>query len=187
MKTLRIALVGLIMVSVPAATRVAAGDDGRDRDQNIRATLIGYSEVPAVSTEASGRFRGTIAADGLSIDYTETFSGLQGTVTQSHIHVAQKSVNGGIVIWLCQTGTNPAPSAVAAFTPVCPQSGTVTGHVTAASVLQANTPPTQQILAGELADVIAAIRAGVAYANVHTTLSPRGEIRGQIKASDDKD
>jgi len=96
-------------------------------------------------------------------------------------------VNGGIVIWLCQTATNPAPAAVAAITPVCPLSGTVTGHVTAANVLQANTPPTQQILAGELADVIAAIRAGVAYANVHTTLSPGGEIRGQIKASDDKD
>ncbi len=45
---------------------------------------------------------------------------------------------------------------------------------------------TQQILAGELAEVIAAIRAGVAYANVHTTLSPGGEIRGQIRA-DEKD
>jgi len=44
-----------------------------------------------------------------------------------------------------------------------------------------------KILAGELADVIAAICAGVAYANVHTTLSPGGEIRGQIKASNDKD
>ncbi|PYR39954.1 MAG: hypothetical protein DMF93_12425 [Acidobacteria bacterium] len=41
-----------------------------------------------------------------------------------------------------------------------------------------------KILAGELADVIAAICAGVAYANVHT-LSPGGEIRGQIKASDE--
>jgi len=45
----------------------------------------------------------------------------------------------------------------------------------------------QKTLAGELADVIAAICAGVAYANVHTTLSPGGEIRGQIKASNDKD
>jgi len=32
--------------------------------------------------------------------------------------------------------------------------------------------------------VIAAIRARVAYANVHTLVSPGGEIRGQIKASD---
>ena len=39
---------------------------------------------------------------------------------------------------------------------------------------------------GELAEVIAAIRAGSAYANVHTSLSPGGEIRGQIRA-DGKD
>ena len=37
----------------------------------------------------------------------------------------------------------------------------------------------QQLVAGELAEVIAAIRAGAAYANVHTTLSTGGEIRGQ--------
>ena len=97
-------------------------------------------------------------------------------------HFAQKSVNGGIVIWLCQTATNPAPAAVVNLTPVCPQSGSVSGHITSANVVQANTPPTQQLLAGELAEVIAAIRAGSAYANVHTSLSPGGEIRGQIRA-----
>jgi CHRD domain len=42
----------------------------------------------------------------------------------------------------------------------------------------------QAILAGELAEVLAAIRAGVAYANVHTTLSPGGEIRGQIRVDE---
>jgi hypothetical protein len=42
----------------------------------------------------------------------------------------------------------------------------------------------QQLAAVELDEVIDAIRAGVAYANVHTTpLSPGGEIRGQINAS----
>ena len=39
----------------------------------------------------------------------------------------------------------------------------------------------QQISAGELAEVIAAIRGGVTYANVHTVLSTGGEIRGQIR------
>jgi hypothetical protein len=35
-----------------------------------------------------------------------------------------------------------------------------------------------------LSEVIAAIRAGVAYANVHATpLNPGGEIRGQIHDS----
>jgi hypothetical protein len=39
----------------------------------------------------------------------------------------------------------------------------------------------QQLAAGDLAAVITAIRAGAAYANVHTTLSTGGEIRGQIR------
>ena len=67
---------------------------------------------------------------------------------------------------------------MAASTPECPQEGTVTGILTAASV----TPvATQQIGLNELNEVIALIRAGAAYANVHTAPSPGGEIRGQIR------
>ena len=56
--------------------------------EHIQATLIGYKEVPVVSTDASGTFRATIANDDQSIKYELTYSGLQGTVLQAHIHVA---------------------------------------------------------------------------------------------------
>src|SRR5262249_41906468 len=85
-----------------------------------------------------------------------------------------------IVIWLCQTATpflDPTGHA-----PQCPQAGTVTGTITSANVI-AGSMPAQQLTAGDLAEVIAAIRAGAAYANVHTNLSPGGEIRGQISPS----
>ena len=148
--------------------------------ETIQATLTGYEEVPSVSTAASGEFRGFISHNDDSIDYELTYSGLEGTVTQGHIHFAQRSVNGSIVVWLCQTVTNPSPTA---GTPTCPQSGTVTGTITASDVIAANTT-SQRILAGELAEVIAAIRAGAAYVNVHSTpLTTGGEIRGQIRAS----
>jgi hypothetical protein len=151
--------------------------------EHIRAVLTGYEEVPSVSTVATGSFSATISPDDQSIDYELTYSGLQGTVQQAHIHVAQLSVNGSIVIWLCQTATTQAPAAVQALTPSCPPSGTVTGHITSANVIAGSTA-SQQLAAGELAEVIAALRAGAAYANVHTTpLSPGGEIRGQIRAS----
>jgi len=164
----------LIAIAAPAATRA----------EQIQASLIGYEEVPAVSTPASGEFRAMINHDDQSIDYELTYSGLQGTVQQAHIHFAQPAVNGSIVIWLCQTTTTPAPATVAALTPFCPQpGGTVTGHITAANVITAGTA-SQQILAGELDEVIAAIRGGVTYANVHATpLNPGGEIRGQIQGS----
>jgi hypothetical protein len=151
--------------------------------ENIRARLTGYQEVPSVSTPASGEFKAQISHDDGLIEYELSYSGLAGTVQQSHIHVAQRGVNGSVVIWLCQTTTTPAPTAVAGLTPFCPQSGTVTGQITAANVIAAGTA-SQQITAGELAEVIAAIRAGVAYANVHATpLNPGGEIRGQLRAS----
>jgi hypothetical protein len=148
------------------------------RAERIRATLTGYEEVPVVSTVASGEFVGMISRDE-SIDYQLTYTGLQGAVTQAHIHVAQPSVNGSIVIWLCQTATNPGPAG----TPTCtPGSGTFTGSITAPNVV-AGATASQQLAAGELAEVIAAMRAGAVYVNVHTDLSPGGEIRGQISAS----
>jgi CHRD domain len=151
--------------------------------EEIRARLIGYQEVPSVSTQASGELRATISHDDQSIDYELSYSGLEGTVAQSHIHVGQRGVTGSIVIWLCQTTGTPAPTSVAGLTPFCPTSGTVTGHITAANVIASSTT-SQRILAGELDEVIAAIRAGFAYANVHTLpLNPGGEIRGQIRAS----
>jgi hypothetical protein len=142
-----------------------------DNDNHIRIKLTGFQEVPVVTTDARGELDARISRDGLSIDYQLSYSALQGLVRQAHIHVAQRSVNGAIVLWLCGTATNPGPAG----TQVCPQSGTVVGTLTAAN-LQVSV--TQQV--AEFADVIAAIRAGAAYANVHTDVSPGGEIRGQV-------
>ena len=179
MKTMRIALAGLLfLATVVTVTHLTASDDrGKDRDNNrLRTSLEGFNEVPVVSTVAKGRFKAKISDDEQSIDYELSFDGLQGIVAQSHIHVAQRDVNGGIVLWICQ-GTSRAPAAIAAQTPECPQEGTVSGTWTAASV----TPvATQQIGLTELNEVIAAIRAGKAYVNVHTAPSPGGEIRGQL-------
>jgi hypothetical protein len=152
-----------------------------DGDTRIRTTLTGYQEVPAVSTLATGRLDLKINSAGDSIDYTLSYSGLQADVRQAHIHFAQKSVNGPIVVWLCDTATVPGPSG----TPKCPQAGSVSGTITSANVLAA--PPAQQLAAGEILEVVAALRAGAAYTNVHTAVSPGGEIRGQIGKSNDED
>ena len=141
----------------------------------LRATLTSYQEVPSVSSTADGEFEARVAADGNSFDYVLAYSGLQADVLMAHIHFAQKGVNGPIVVWLCQTATNTGPAG----TQTCPgRSGVVRGTVTSANVLAANA--TQQLAAGELAELIAGMRAGAAYVNVHSSASPGGEIRGQI-------
>jgi hypothetical protein len=146
--------------------------------EQVRALLTGYEETPsAVSTTGRGEFIGVIDDDGNSIRYGLAFNSLQGTVTQAHIHVGQLGIGGSIVIFLCQTSTNPDPTGLA---PQCPQEGRVSGTITADNVIAGSQAP-QQLAAGDLDAVITAMRAGVTYANVHTNLSPGGEIRGQIR------
>jgi CHRD domain len=166
----------LAIISALAAAFAAPGASA-DSDK-VRARLTGYQEVPAVSTVAAGRFEADIHRDGQAFDWELEYGGLQGTVQQAHIHFAQKSVNGAIVVWLCGTGAPGTPLAGPPGTQTCPQSGTIRGTAMAGNVGPGS--PTQQLTAGEIAEVIAAMRAGVAYANVHTNLSPGGEIRGQI-------
>ena len=113
--------------------------------EQIGALLTGYEESPSVSTTGRGEFTATIAPHGVIL-YTETYSGLQGTVTQSHIHVGQLGVNGSVVIFLCQTAANPDPTGLA---PQCPQEGTVSGTITAANVI-AGATGSQQLAAGTL-------------------------------------
>ena len=62
--------------------------------------------------------------------------------------------------------------------PTCPQSGTVEDDIVAADVIG---PATQGIEVGNLAEILAAMRAGHAYANVHSTKWPGGEIRAQLE------
>jgi hypothetical protein len=151
-----------------------AGGRGDDHG-NVQARLKGFQEVPAVSTAAAGRFKARIDGASMTLHYELSYDGLEGDVRQAHIHFGQRGVSGGIMIWLCQTATNPSPVVT---TPTCPQSGAVAGVVGAADVVG---PAGQGVAASEWAEALAAIRAGVAYANVHSSKFPTGEIRGQLR------
>jgi len=86
------------------------------------------------------------------------------------VHIGQIGTTGGVMFFLCGGGGTPA----------CPNSpGTVTGTVNASNIIG---PPSQGVAAGEFQEAIRAMRAAAAYANVHTTVYPSGEIRGQINA-----
>src|SRR5687768_2232293 len=149
----RLAVAAALLAASPA---IASHDFPR-----FRATLTGYQEVPAVSTVAGGTFEANLIGDFLDpnarVDYVLTYTGLQADITQAHIHFAQRSVNGAIVVWLCGTGTGSL--AGPAGTPACPgaRSGTVRGSFGPGNV---QTVTTQQISTGDLAEVILAMRSG---------------------------
>ena len=168
MKRLRILVI--VMAGLLATATLA-------RAEIFQATLTGYEEVPVVSSAGTGLFYASTDT-GDSIFYSLWYTKMQGTVTQAHIHIAQPAVNGSIVIWLCQTATNIDPTG---SSPQCPaQEGTVSGTITAANVI-AGSQAAQQLSAGDIKAALTAIRAGAAYANVHTSLSTGGEIRGQVR------
>ena len=118
-----------------------------------------------------------LSADGTALEYRLISSNIHNVV-QSHIHVAPEGVNGPIVVFL--------------FGLVAPGGGRTDGVLATGTITAGN-------LIGPLAghpfsDLMAAIRAGTAYVNVHTNDGvdgvntgpgdfPGGEIRGQLRTA----
>lgn len=187
----RITIVAVGLIALAAAAPVFSQEGVR----RFIEYLNGLNEAAAVvSTTGTGTFRATINSDETEIAYTLTFKDLEGDVRQAHIHIGLPQNSGGIVLWLCQTASNPSPTPLT--TPFCSdpndpftlRANTVSGTLTVADVrgndangiagpTGASTTPTT---AEEFAEVIALIRAGKTYANVHTAKFPPGEIRSQI-------
>jgi hypothetical protein len=162
------AVAAVAAATVVATTAVAGGD------REVSTRLSGYEEVPAISTDASGKFRARLRSSDEEIQYELSYSHLTGAVQQAHIHLGQRRVNGGITAFLCSNlGNGPAG------THTCPPGpATIEGTIRAADVVG---PVAQGIAPGEFEELVDAIRAGVTYANVHSETFPGGEIRGQLK------
>jgi hypothetical protein len=185
-----LAIVSLGAVAGLGGSAVADDDDRgvHNRGQRVfRAQLSGYSEVPAsLSTPARGQFYAILNKEGTELTYWLSYSGFTVTVNQSHIHFGQHHTNGGISAWLCKNPNTtppivPTDPVVAGQTPDCQQQGTsspITATISNADVVG---PAGQGIAIGEFAELLAAMRAGIAYVNVHSAAFPGGEIRGQIR------
>jgi hypothetical protein len=152
-----------------------ANDDDRRAQREFRADLRGHNEVPLTLSGAHGELLLTIAEDDLSVHFVLKYEGLLTSVLFSHIHVGQPNVNGGVTVFFCGGGGRP---------PCAQGGGTVEGDFTAADVIGLTS---QQLSANDLASLLKAIRARETYANLHTTTSPGGEIRGAIVAVQDRD
>ena len=170
-KLLFAAVAGASLLVALFAGSLAVAKNGNG--SNARAHLNGYNEVTSISTVARGEFRARINKQANTIDYTLSYSGIEGgTAVAAHIHFAQQHTNGDISAHLCGAATTPPT--------VCPPSGgTVTGTIEAADVVG---PAARGIAPGQIDELIRAIRAGATYVNVHSSPTyPGGEIRGQIK------
>jgi hypothetical protein len=146
-----------------------------DEETILRANARGAQEVPPNNTNGSASFTATIHEDG-TINFKMTFANLSTPLLVSHIHFAPTKVAGGVMIFLCGGGGQPACPAAT--------SGTIEGTITPANVVG---PTAQGITAGDLASALRAIRGGEGYVNLHTPKFPAGEIRGQVVVFGDED
>ena len=161
------------------------------------AKLRGLNETPIVISGATGHAIVTISADEKSISYELSYSGLEGSVGTgksvlfAHIHVGRPTVTGGVSVFFCGGGNT---SATKAACPPAAGPGTsnpsVTGTWTAADMIgptAQGVDPANPNGEDSFARLVKAIKSGLTYANVHTSRSQGGEIRGQLKRDHDRD
>jgi CHRD domain len=166
----------LLIVLGVGSYAIAGGNSSQLRTRG----LIGYAENPDVSTVATGTFRGTLDRAANTITYRLTYTGLEGAVSQAHIHFGKAGVNGGIVLFLCTNlgngpvGTQACPAAPATVTGVLGP-----GDIVDAAAGQGITG--SGVDADEWEEIERATRAGRMYANVHSAKFPGGEVRAQIR------
>lgn len=153
-------ILGLLLVVVLV---VASG--ATVAESNFRATLSSGEEVAAVPIVSNARGQAVfqLSEDGTELYYKLIVANIDN-VRASHIHLAQPGVNGGVVVFLA----GPFPDGGGRFDGVLAE-----GVITSADLINA--------LAGQdLSVLIEHMESGNAYVNVHTTVYPGGEIRGQI-------
>ena len=179
-RTTLTALAVLGVMAIPV--RADDDDDGGGGRRSFRAEMSAAREIPVVASPARGTFRARLSDDGTSFEYTLNYEGFEGTVTQAHIHIAQPFASGGISVWLCKTAAVTPPTTVPADTPTCGLPGgdgpEAEGVISAEDVIG---PTGQAVPAADFEDLLHLMRAGYAYANVHSTSAPGGEVRGQIR------
>jgi hypothetical protein len=156
-----IAVCGAIL----AFTMVSCNDATEDQ-QLFQADLTGAGEVPPRPTAANGAVG--FAVSGNTVAYSIEVNGIT-SVTGAHIHSGAAGANGSIRIGLFPgPGTNFLPT------------GTSTGAIT--GVLIQGSFTASDVTGVSFDELLNQMRNGTAYANVHTTQFPGGEIRGQIRA-----
>ena len=155
-------------VSLLAAVLVlAAGACNEDsttpsEPTSFAATLTGAAERPnAVTTTATGSATVTIDEAASSMAFTVNVTGITNVIA-AHIHVGRSDVAGPIVVNLLSAA---------------PPAGVINGSLSTGTITQASIATGVPITFGSL---VALMRKGDLYVNVHTQANAAGEIRGQL-------
>jgi Cu/Zn superoxide dismutase len=135
-----------------------------DPQEKYVAELRGSNEVPANNSTAVGRVVLLVSRDASYAEYSVEASGLSAGIQGGHFHRAPAGTNGGVVLSFFFNSSGVATNAVTPGT----------------TDLEINKAIARTITKAQLDPILADLRAGNLYANVHTPTYPGGEIRGQL-------
>ena len=167
MKKLVFAALAVLVVAAVAGGYASARGEGKS---HFKTRLDGWQEVPSQVTTGFGSFRARVV-DSDTIEFWLTYSGLEGDTTQAHIHIGSHHENGAVSAWLCGAGGTAQPA--------CPlRAGEVHWFIERNDI--AGTAAGQGVEAGNMEDLLWAMRHDEVYVNVHTGRAPGGEIRGDF-------
>jgi CHRD domain len=132
----------------------------------LTASLSGAGELtattPAINTGAFGDCTAVVDLTAQTLTYSVRVFNLPSGVTASHIHVGAPGTGGPVVV-------NFAPAA---------NSSNDFGFSGTVRFAEFVLRPDQGIRSSD--DMVQAILGGNSYCNVHSTVNPGGEIRGQF-------
>jgi CHRD domain len=173
--TMQFKVRALTTICTIAATLFVIQATAKAATLSFDASLSGVNEVPPNTSPGTGFVTVVLDTIAQTLQINASFSGLSSNDTAAHIHCcAPLGTNAGVATTL---------PAFAGF-PVGVTSGTFNATFSLTDPTFYN--PTFVTLeggtvAGAEAALIAGIEDGQSYFNIHTTMNPGGEIRGQLE------
>lgn len=150
-----------LLVTVAAFGFTACDDEPQEQ---YVAQLSASNEVPANPSTAIGRVVLLVNRDASAAEYSVEVDGLSAGIQGGHFHRGPAGANGPVILsFFFDSSGNPTNSVTPGTTD-----------------LEINKAIARTLTKSQLDVILADLRAGNLYANVHTPTRPGGEVRGQM-------
>ena len=137
--------------------------DSEDQEKYV-AQLSASNEVPTNPSTAIGRVVFLVNRDASGAEYSVEVDGLSAGIQGGHFHRGASGVNGPVILSFFFNSSGAATNSVTPGT----------------TDLEINKAIGRTVTKEQLDVILADLRAGNLYANVHTPTRPGGEVRGQM-------
>ena len=152
----------LSLAGAAALALLVASASAEAQTMRFTALLSGANEVPGIASGSGGTATVTLNTATRAVTYKIDVYNMPSGTTQAHFHVGGPGVAGPVVVnFVVQ--------------PNISNDFSISGTATSADLV-----PRQAQGIGSWDDFIEALVLGQVYANVHSTVNPGGEVRGQV-------